>query len=56
MSTYPAPELLKLWKQEQLTVEQAIGHLLQHLAALTLENQELKRRVDLLEQRPPVER
>ena len=34
MSTYELPELLKRWRQEQLTAEQLLGHLLQHLAAL----------------------
>lgn len=33
-STYPLKQLLTLWAQGQLTPEQAIGHLLQHLAAL----------------------
>jgi len=30
-STYPLEKLLILWKQEELTVEQLAGHLLQHL-------------------------
>ena len=34
MSTYELPELLKRWKQEQLTIEQLLGQLLQHLVAL----------------------
>ena len=34
MSTYELPELLKRWKQEQMTAEQLLGHLLQHLNAL----------------------
>lgn len=43
MSTYPISQLLKLWKQGQLTVEQVIGHLLQHIAALEKRLQELER-------------
>ena len=34
MSTYELPELLKRWKQEQMTEAQLLGHLLQHLLAL----------------------
>jgi len=34
MSTYELPELLKRWKQEQLTEAQLLGQLLQHLLAL----------------------
>lgn len=34
MSTYSLEKLLQLWRREELTVEQAIGHLLQHLAIL----------------------
>jgi hypothetical protein len=33
VATYSAQELLKRWEQGILTVEQAIGHILQHLAA-----------------------
>lgn len=31
MSTLTPPELLNLWKQEQMTVEMAMGHILQNL-------------------------
>lgn len=34
MGTIPAPALLKQWKQETLTVEMAIGHLLQHVVQM----------------------
>ena len=34
-STYSPPELLRMWARSELTVEQAIGHILQHLAALS---------------------
>lgn len=33
-STYPLEKLRTLWKQEELTVEQLAGHLLQHLLEL----------------------
>lgn len=34
MGTMPAKELLKLWKTEDLTVDMAVGHILQHLVIL----------------------
>ena len=34
MATYPLRELLSRWQQGTLTVEQAIGQILQHLLAL----------------------
>ena len=34
MATYPLKELLSRWQQGTLTVEQAIGQILQHLLAL----------------------
>ena len=34
MSTYPVVKLLQLWKQEELTADQIIGHILQHVAML----------------------
>jgi len=45
-STYPLPKLLLLWDHGELTPEQTIGHLLQHIA-------ELEKRVHHLEH-PPV--
>ena len=32
MSTYSIEQLLTIWKQDNMTAEQAVGHLLQHLA------------------------
>jgi hypothetical protein len=32
MSTYSIEQLLTIWKQDTMTAEQAVGHLLQHLA------------------------
>lgn len=34
MGTLPPDQLLKLWEREELTVEQAIGHLLQQICRL----------------------
>jgi hypothetical protein len=34
VSKYALPELLKLWHQEKLTVEQVLGQILLHLLAL----------------------
>jgi hypothetical protein len=34
MSAEPLPKLLAKWQQGDLTVEQAIGQILQHLAAI----------------------
>ena len=42
MATYSPQELLKRWEQGILTVEQAIGHILQHLAAQQKPAQEPK--------------
>lgn len=35
MKRYEIEQLIKLWAQEQLTVDQAIGQLLLHIKALT---------------------
>lgn len=48
MSTYPIEKLLQLWRLEELTVEQVIGHLLQHLAALEAQGQGLQKQVQQL--------
>lgn len=42
MATYSAQELLRRWEQGILTVEQAIGHILQHLAGQQKQAQEPK--------------
>ncbi|NNJ10284.1 hypothetical protein EKD04_008085 [Chloroflexales bacterium ZM16-3] len=34
MSTVPPKELVRLWSQEQITVEMAVGHIMQNLAKL----------------------
>lgn len=50
LSTYPLEKLLHLWRLEELTVEQAIGHLLQHQAALEAQNLALQKQVQSLQQ------
>jgi len=52
MSTYSIDELLHLWKVGRLSPEQAIGHLLQHIEALTKQQAEHERRLRQCEQRP----
>ena len=52
MSTYTLPDLLNQWQRDELTAEQAIGHLLQHLAALVQRQTETERRLKQLEQPP----
>jgi hypothetical protein len=37
MKMYPVEELLNRWAREELTVEQAIGQILQHLVRLRQE-------------------
>ena len=34
MGTMPPQELIKKWEREEMTVEMAIGHILQHLAKI----------------------
>ena len=43
-TTYPLKEVKKRWEYELLTVEQTIGHLLQHI-------EDLQKRVEALEWR-----
>jgi hypothetical protein len=50
LSTYPIEKLLQLWRLEELTSEQAIGHLLQHVAALTAQGQTLQQQLQRLQQ------
>ena len=44
MSTYTPDELLGLWTRQELSIMQAIGHLLQHLVRQQREIEALKRR------------
>jgi hypothetical protein len=52
MSTYTLPEVLHMWDKGELTPEQAIGHLLQHHAALIQRLAEVEKRLRQLEQSP----
>ena len=54
-STHPLKELLEMWEHRKLTVEQVIGHLLQHLAALGQRLTALEARLNQLEKRPPAQ-
>ncbi len=45
MSTYSVEQLLTIWKQENMTAEQAVGHLLQHLALVYERVRVLERRL-----------
>jgi hypothetical protein len=49
-STYPLPELLHKWEHGHLTNEQMIGHLLQHVLAVTNQQADFDRRLRQLEQ------
>lgn len=50
MSTYPLEKLLHLWRTEQMTIEQAIGHLLQHQSAQESQTLALQKQVQNLQQ------
>lgn len=50
MATYSIEKLWQLWKQEQVTAEQAVGLLLQNLLTLEQQLQALEKRVKALEQ------
>lgn len=50
LSTYPLEKLLQLWRREELTVEQMIGHLLQHLFTLEAQGQALQKELQQVRQ------
>ena len=52
-STYGLAELLRKWALGELTVEQAVGHLLQHLLAIGNRQIDFEKRLRALEQLPP---
>ena len=53
MAAETAEELLKRWKQQTLTEEQAIGQLLQHIDALNKRVSQLEKQVrELVQARP----
>jgi len=49
MAAYSSEKLLQLWKQEMLTTEQAIGQLLQLVAALEARLQQIEHRLRAVE-------
>jgi hypothetical protein len=51
MSAYRPHELEALWRQNRLTAEQAVGHLVQLMLELAKRLDELERRLRHLEQR-----
>jgi hypothetical protein len=53
MSTHPINELLRLWARPELSADQAIGHLIQHVALLTQRVNELEKHVRQLEAAVP---
>ena len=53
MATYSIVTLLRLWRQNEITVEQALGHTLQQLAGLTDQLTAVEKRLHLLEQTRP---
>ncbi len=48
MTIYPPKELLSRWQKETLTVEQAIGQILQHLLAQEKQINKLKQQLPKL--------
>jgi hypothetical protein len=50
MSTYDLHELLRRWARGELSAEQAIGHLLQHLTNLANRLAESEQRIRKLEE------
>ena len=53
MSTYPAPDLLRLWSLGEVTPEQTISHLVQQLVTITQRLTEVEKRLRQLEQQTP---
>lgn len=54
MNLYPLDTLLKLWGREEVTPEQAIGQLLQHISALQARLEQVEKQIrNLL---PPAEK
>lgn len=53
MSSYTPVELLQRWRQEELTTEQAMGHVLQIVQALQQQLQAQQQRLRTIEARLP---
>lgn len=50
MNTYTIEQLIKLWQQEKISSEQAIGQLLLHMQRLHDELEEVKHAKEILKQ------
>lgn len=55
MSAYPIPDLLNRWARGELSAEQALGYMLQHLLDLSQRVAELERILRQLGHLPPAE-
>jgi hypothetical protein len=56
VSTYPIESLLRQWARGDLTTEQAIGHILQHLSSLQERIQEAENRLFRWEKKEQTDR
>lgn len=56
MSTYPVPKLLSLWEHGEISAEQMIGYLAQHVEEVQQEVKVLRQRVSQLEAMPATSR
>ena len=52
MSTYTVPELLQKWARSELSLEQAIGYMLQNLLGVGQRLSEIEKRLRQLEEPP----
>jgi hypothetical protein len=48
MGTQPPNELLPLYSREEISVEQAVGHILQNLVEMQKSNEELRKELEAL--------
>ena len=55
MSTHSIHELLSLWAKGELTVDQAVGHLMQNFLALFQRQTDIEQRLRRLEGTRPVD-
>jgi hypothetical protein len=53
VSTHPLEEVLRQWGSGELTPDQAVGHLMQHIAALHDQVARLRGRMAAVEERCP---
>ncbi len=48
MTTHTPQELLSLWAREKISIEMAVGHILQNLVTLTRVDEAISARIDRL--------